>query len=253
MREAVLITLALTCAVVVLACLWLRLTQVASDPPVARFAAWTLAGGAATVLLVASMSRLLRRDGTRLESFGVPNLLTVLRFVLIAPTVVLLADQRYPEALVCYVVLFMTDVADGIVARRRGLTSEFGVVADPLADVASTFAVFAVFFRDDLVPAWLFGILLVRYGMLFLGSLLMTLATGPIHYQATAPGKIVGVVQAVGACLIMGGAMMGGLDPTTERVLFAFLGIGFASIVGSQAVIGWRLARRRATLSGPTR
>jgi hypothetical protein len=119
--------------------------------------------------------------------------------------------------------------------------------------VASTFAVYAVFFRDGLVPAWLFGILSVRYAMLFIGSLSLTMATGPIRYQATVPGKIVGVVQAVGACLIAAGAWAGGLDPATQGVLFAFLGIGFASIVISQAVIGWRLARRRVSRIGPTR
>jgi cardiolipin synthase len=252
-REGALVSLAIAVVAAALGALWLSATRVASDPPSSRFVAWTLAGGVAAAALAVSMSRLFRRGHERLASLGLPNALTLARFVLIAPTVVLLLDARYPEALACYVVLFATDVADGIVARRRGAVSEFGVVADPLADVVSTFAVFTVFLAREWCPLWLYILLAGRYAMLFLGSFFLFLATGPFTFKATVPGKIVGVVQAFGACLVIGGAMAGGLDPATERVLFAFLGIGFASIVLSQAVIGWRLARRRVSPSGPTR
>lgn len=256
-RDAVLVSLAMALVVAVSGAAWLQLTRVASDPPVTGFVGWVLAGGVATALLCRAMSPTFRTgaapDEVRLASLGLPNALTLLRFVLIAPTVVLLVDARYPEALGCYVVLFATDVADGIEARRRNLTSEFGVVADPLADVVSTFAVFTVFVIQGLCPPWLYALLCVRYAMLALGSAGLRMATGPFSFQATVPGKIVGVVQAFGASLLIAGAHMGGLDASTERVLFAFLGIGFASIVVSQAVIGWRLARRRLSRSGPTR
>lgn len=254
-RDAARLSLAMALVAAALGAAWLSATRVAGDPSLARFVAWTLVGGVATALVAVSMSPLFRRAeaNERLASLGLPNLLTLARGVLIAPTVVLLADQRYPEALVCYIVLFATDVADGIVARRRHLASEFGVVADPLADVASTFAVFTVFWRQGLCPSWLYALLCARYAMLFAGSVGLFLATGPFRFNATVPGKIVGVVQAACASLVIAGAMAGGLDARTEGVLFAFLGIGFASIVISQAVIGWRLIRRRESRSGPTR
>ncbi len=254
MREAVLVSLAVAVVAAATGALWLSATRVASDPPLFGFVAWTLAGAAATASLALAMSRLFRRESERqrLPSLGLPNALTLVRFVLIAPAVVLLLEGRYPEALACYVVLSATDVADGIVARRRKAVSEFGVVADPLADVLSTFAIFTVFLARGWCPLWLYVLLASRYAMLFLGSFFLFLATGPFSFRATVPGKIVGVVQAAGACLVIAGAMVGGLDPSTERVLFAFLGIGFASIVLSQAVIGWRLARRRVSPSGPT-
>lgn len=256
-REAAWVSLALSFVVAAGGAFWLSVTHVASDPPVARFAGWVLLGGGATALLCVAMSPTFRRGATpgeaRLASLGLPNALTLLRFVLIAPTVVLLLDARYPEALACYVVLFATDVADGIEARRRNLTSEFGVVADPLADVVSTFSVFSVFVIQGLCPAWLYALLCVRYAMLALGSAGLRMATGPFSFKATLPGKIVGVVQAFGASALIAGAHIGGLDSSTERALFAFLGIGFASIVVSQAVIGWRLARRRVWHRGPTR
>jgi phosphatidylglycerophosphate synthase len=255
-RDAVLASLAMAALTAIAGAMWLRITRAAGDPPLIQFVSWTMFGGAATAVLVVCMSRTFRRTsqggGTRLTSVGLANTLTLVRFVLIAPTVVLLDALRYPEALVCYVVLFATDVADGIIARRRDETSEFGVIADPLADVASTFAVFTVLWSHGGCPTWLYGLLAFRYAMLIVGSLAF-LAAGPVHFQATVPGKIVGVVQAAGASLIIAGAMWGGLPPGVEGPLFAFLGIGFASIVLSQAVIGWRLVRRRMSRGGPTR
>jgi len=259
-RDAVLFSLVAALSLAALGAWWLHATAAAGDPPMVRFIAWTLFGGVATALLAVSMSRTFRRVNAargaaggaetgpprpRLSSLGLPNALTLLRFVLIAPTVVLLADRCYLEALVCYIVLFATDVADGIVARRRGLGSDFGVVADPLADVTSTFAIFTVFVIQGLCPPWLYGLLAFRYAMLFVGSIGLFWATGPFEFKSTIPGKIVGVVQAVAASLVMVGPLGGGLDPTIEGVLFTFLGIGFASIVVSQTIIGWRLARRR--------
>ncbi|HEX5132189.1 MAG TPA: CDP-alcohol phosphatidyltransferase family protein [Candidatus Krumholzibacteria bacterium] len=222
------------------------------------FIAGTLAGAVATALFVAANAGLLRGPGgTPLERFGVANCLTLSRLILIAPVCVLLAEGRAAAALATYAVLVVTDVADGIVARRRGETSEFGVVVDPLADVLSTFAVFTVFLVDNLVPLWLYLLLAGRYAMLLLGSLVLFATVGPVAYRATVPGKVVGVIQATGAGLLMLAAARGGPDWPYAGRLFAVLGLGFASIVVSQGVIGWRhirhATRGRAVRSGSTR
>jgi cardiolipin synthase (CMP-forming) len=259
-RQAAVVSLAGAAVAALIGAAWLSATGIASDPPVSNFVVPTLLGGVASALLALGMKKTFRRPGEAdgrpgesLERLGVPNGLTLVRFVLIAPTVIFLLQRRYPEALVVYAVLFTTDVADGVIARRRGLESEFGVIADPLADIASTFAVFSVLFVQGLFPGWVYAILIIRYLTLGVGSLLIRVLATPFTFKATLPGKIVGVVQAAAACLIFVGAMAGGLGPRTERVLFAFLGIGFASIVASQAVIGWRLVRRRVSPSGSSR
>lgn len=211
----------------------------------AGFAGWTLAGGGLTAILTVVAGDLLRSpDGARLRSVGLPNALTLIRLVLVAPTLVLFAGGRPGAAAVLYVLLGLTDVADGVVARTRGPASAFGVIVDPVADVVSTFALYTAFRLHGLVPVWLYAILVVRYGMLFAGSLILWLAVGPIEFRATIPGKVVGVVQAVGALVILRGFAQGGLGEPVRSVLFAFLGLGFASIVASQARIGWRHIRR---------
>lgn len=175
------------------------------------------------------------------QAIGVANHLTIARFILIAPATVLFAHGLYLAGIVAYAVLGLTDVADGIVARRRDERSEFGVVMDPLADVVSTAAVFAALTVRGLVPSWLLILLLVRYAMLIIGSHILFVIVGRYEIRATVTGKIVGVVQALGVVAIVLGSVV--WHDAWERLsprLFQLLGLGFASIIVSQLVIGLR-------------
>jgi len=176
---------------------------------------------------------------------GIANHLTAARFYLIVPVVVLFGHGLYSAALVLYILLSLTDIVDGVVARRRNEQTEFGVVMDPLADVFSTAAVFAAFLAKGFIPGWLFAFLMIRYGMLIVGSFVLFLATGPIRFRSTIPGKIVGILQGLGiiiiaCCLWRGIEWEQGIAP----VLFIVLGLVFASIVVSQSVLGYRHLKR---------
>src|SRR5712672_1628735 len=191
---------------------------------------WTLAGLALTVFLAGGVRR--GRGGA---PFTIADRITIARLFLIAPTVWCLVRRHFVVAAVCYGVLILTDIADGMVARARRETSAFGVFMDPLADILSTFAVFTVLVRDGFIPLWLYLILLARYLMLGVGSLILGRTSGPIDFRSTVPGKIVGVVQASASLWIMAWAARGVATPGSGP-LFAFLAAGFVSIVVSQTV-----------------
>jgi CDP-diacylglycerol--glycerol-3-phosphate 3-phosphatidyltransferase len=72
---------------------------------------------------------------------NVANLLTVVRFALVPFFVWLLfTDGAWwrVAALVVFAVASLTDRLDGELARRRGLVTDFGKIADPIADKALT-------------------------------------------------------------------------------------------------------------------
>jgi cardiolipin synthase len=202
-----------------------------------------------TVWLLMYVGLIRDPEGRMRNSIGLANYLTIARFLLIVPVVVLFSHGYLAAALGLYVVLGLTDVVDGIVARRRGEQTLFGVVMDPLADVFSTAAIFAAFLSQGFIPLWLFLILLVRYGMLIVGAFVLFLATGPIDFRATIPGKIVGVLQAIGIIIIVW-CVWRGMDWERDLapVLFPILGLIFASIVVSQAIVGLRHLRRYSAL-----
>jgi cardiolipin synthase len=211
----------------------------------AVYAAVSFVGFTGWLLMYIDLNR--GRDGHPRATVGLANHLTTVRFYLIAPVVVLFSHGHALAALALYVVLGLTDIADGIVARRRGEQTEFGVVMDPLADVLSTAALFGAFLAQGLIPTWLFLVLMLRYVMLIVGSFVLFLATGPIQFKATVPGKIVGIIQGFGIIIVVWCVWRGAdLETDVAPVLFPVLGLVFAGIVVSQAVIGYLHVRRHS-------
>lgn len=212
---------------------------------VVSLALFTAGGAAVFTAWACAWVGLLRDSEARpVDRIGPANYLTLTRFYLIAPAVVLFLGGRPRAALAVYVVLALTDIVDGAVARARDERTEFGVVFDPLADVFSTAAMFTAFLATGLVPLWLVLILYARYAMLFVGSFALFLVAGPIRFKSTIAGKVVGVVQAAGIATVVVGAMSGGAwFERAEPVLFPLLGAGFTAVIVSQFVIGMRHVR----------
>ncbi|GGJ77343.1 CDP-diacylglycerol--glycerol-3-phosphate 3-phosphatidyltransferase [Pilimelia anulata] len=111
--------------------------------------------------------------GTSVDSGRVPllnpaNLLTVLRLALVPvfTTFVVLSDLTAPgwriAACVTFAAASATDAADGWIARRYGLVTPFGKVADPIADKALTGAALVLLSVYAAVPWWVTIVILVR-------------------------------------------------------------------------------------------
>jgi cardiolipin synthase len=184
------------------------------------------------------------------DSSGVPvglklaNKLTILRFLLIPPTLFLLEQERLAAAAALYAIGALTDVADGLVARKRRETTVFGVVMDPLADIFSTAGVFAVLTAKGLVPIWVFLILMGRYGSLFLGTVIIFFKYGPLEFKATPAGKIVGVLQALAVIMIVVYTVLGGdVKLALGPYLYPLLGLLFGTVIVSQVVLGLRMIK----------
>jgi CDP-diacylglycerol--glycerol-3-phosphate 3-phosphatidyltransferase len=84
--------------------------------------------------------RLARKGTGPASTANVANIITVIR-ILMAPAffALLLVDDGHDGALriwaaVLFVVAIITDSADGIIARRQNLVTDFGKLVDPIAD-----------------------------------------------------------------------------------------------------------------------
>ena len=69
------------------------------------------------------------------QVFTIPNLLSLLRIALI-PLIIKLywVDGAYTKALLVLILSGITDVADGIIARKFHMVSDLGKILDPIAD-----------------------------------------------------------------------------------------------------------------------
>jgi CDP-diacylglycerol---glycerol-3-phosphate 3-phosphatidyltransferase len=96
---------------------------------------------------------------------NIANALTVLRLGLVPVFVIFLTaggDGWRIAAFVAFGVASLTDLLDGELARRRGLITDFGKIADPIADKALTGSALVVLsFLGDL-PWWVTAVILFR-------------------------------------------------------------------------------------------
>lgn len=103
---------------------------------------------------------------------NLPNKLTILRVVLIpffvffllVPDTMISHDISKWIALVIFVIASLTDLADGKIARKYDMVTNFGKFMDPLADkmlVSSAFICLIVT-RGDVLPAWVVIVIIAR-------------------------------------------------------------------------------------------
>ena len=97
---------------------------------------------------------------------NLPNALTVLRLVLVPIFVVLgLQSQSWTAlwaAFVVFAVAAITDRFDGELARSWGQITDFGRIADPIADKALTLCGFGLLSYQGFLPWWLTILIAVR-------------------------------------------------------------------------------------------
>lgn len=134
------------------------------------------------------------------QVWNLPNILTMLRIALVPFFAwFLLADAgehglwRW-AALAVFAVAMYTDKLDGDIARARGLITDFGKIADPIADKLLTGAAFVILSVLGEIPWWATLIILVReWGITLLRLVVIRYGVIP----ASSGGKIKTVLQTV--------------------------------------------------------
>ena len=98
-------------------------------------------------------------------TWNLPNALTVARLVCVPILAWLLAvDESWARdtAAIVFVAAAVTDFFDGAIARRRGITSSFGALADPIADKALIAVALLGLSIVGELPWWITVVILVR-------------------------------------------------------------------------------------------
>jgi len=157
-----------------------------------------------------------------------PNILTMGRLVLtiIFLVMILMAPKYYADgeipfpgfldvAFILFVIAGLTDIADGIAARRLNVASKFGRMVDPLADkilVCGAFICFAIIGQPklfDLGPGVLTAIHWSVAGVLIAREVFVTVLrhiaeSRGVNFAATVSGKIKMFLQsfAIGTVII---------------------------------------------------
>jgi len=134
---------------------------------------------------------------------NLPNLLTLLRIVLIPPFVILLSyGYRWP-ALGVFLAAGLTDALDGFIARTWRQQTELGRALDPLADKLLLNAAFITLGVLHWVPLWLVILIISRDLIILVGGLFSHLMHLHVPMHPTVLGKGTTVSQLVYVSLAM--------------------------------------------------
>lgn len=121
--------------------------------------------------------------------FNIANLLSVSRIFLVIPSLMFFDSGEKIYGLLCLIVIIITDYADGIVARKLGLVSDFGKALDPISDKIVIIILFIYLTIYSDFPAWFFIALISRDMILSFLSLRIKRKSGSLP-QTNVPGKI---------------------------------------------------------------
>ena len=167
--------------------------------------------------------------------WNIANVLTIVRIVLVPVFVVcLLAGGTAGRlaALGTFCVASLTDVLDGRLARSRGLVTDFGKIADPVADKALTGAALVCLSALGELPWWVTGVIMFReIGVTALRF--WVIRRGVI--AASRGGKLKTLLQVVAICLYVLPATLS--PPAIVRELFMAAAVVVTVVTGVDYVI----------------
>ena len=103
----------------------------------------------------------------------IPNILSILRLLMIGVFVCFFQQSKYYAALGIYVLAVLTDLLDGYLARRNNWISNLGKVLDPLADKLMLITALFCFYSKGWIPLILVLIVAGKEFIMIVGGALL--------------------------------------------------------------------------------
>lgn len=155
---------------------------------------------------------------------NVPNLLTMIRFILIPVYIAVFGSGHVKVAFGILLLAGLTDVLDGHIARKRGLVTDLGSMLDPLADKLMLITVFLSFLFSGMIPWTAALAMFIRDAGMIAGSVYYHLK-GKKTLPANAMGKLTTVlIYMVTLCIVF-------QIPYAIYALWAVIGFSFLTSV----------------------
>jgi cardiolipin synthase len=170
-----------------------------------------------------------------------PNIITLVRIGLVPIMAYYLVIETYRIALPIFLIVALSDLADGYIARKFKLASRLGATLDPIADKLSMLVATFLLAWQGLLPIWLAIAIVARDIVIVLGALAYRVALGHVEIAPTRLSKINTAIEFTVLLLVMAAAAawieIGAWMPTVFMVVFAM-------VVASGAQYVWLWGRK---------
>ena len=180
-----------------------------------------------------------------------PNAISLLRIVLVAPILYFILQDRHDLALILFFVAGFSDGLDGYLAKTFGWHTRLGALLDPVADkllVAGCFITLAVV---GLIPVWLAIIVVFRDVVIVGGATAYHFLIKPVEGEPSTVSKINTLLELFLVLFLLSREVYGWPDDITILVLGAGV---FVTVVisGLDYVLSWSQRARHSGETGET-
>mgnify|MGYP000983179069 FL=1 len=133
----------------------------------------------------------------------IPNLISILRILLVIPVVWALVDEHFALALILSAVAGISDGIDGFLAKHFHWQFGLGSILDPIADKLLLVASLATLAWMDLLPLWLLWLVLARDVIIVSGGLAYHYFIGEFELLPVWSSKLNTALQIILVLLVI--------------------------------------------------
>lgn len=134
---------------------------------------------------------------------NLPNLITIARILLVPVIVWAIGSGEMLFAFLLFLAAGISDAVDGFLAKRFGMTSEFGAYLDPLADKALIVSIYIALGISETLPRWLVILVVSRDIMIVAAVMLSWFVGRPVVMKPLIVSKANTVAQIALAMLVL--------------------------------------------------
>lgn len=133
----------------------------------------------------------------------IPNLITILRLLLVPCVVLAMLQLRWDWAFLGFVVAGVSDGVDGFIARNFNQRTRLGAYLDPIADKVLLVSVFVVLGIIGQLPLWLVIAVVSRDALIVCAVVLSTVMGHPVEMRPLLVSKANTAVQIILAAEVL--------------------------------------------------
>ena len=174
-----------------------------------------------------------------------PNAISLLRIVLIAPILYYILGMQYGMALALFFVAGFSDGLDGYLAKTFNWHTRLGALLDPIADKLLVAGAFVTLASQGLIPVWLAALVVVRDAVIVGGALAYNFLIKPVQGEPTTVSKLNTMLELTLVLSVLSRAGYGWPDRITIVVLGAAVLVTVV-ISGTDYVWSWSQRARRS-------
>ena len=145
---------------------------------------------------------------------NLPNILTLIRVLLIPFFVIFIINKNFQWAFFAFAIAGITDGVDGLLARITHQRTELGAYLDPIADKLLLSSAFISLAIIEFLPSWLVVIVITRDVIILVGFLVMWLTNYHPEINPSLLSKMTTAFQIITILLVL----MIGYSPTFQQL-----------------------------------